>query len=318
MRVGNRFCGNCGHQLRPTVRFCSSCGRAVTASAGHSSAQPGQQNLGTAAQQTADLPAIAVKPTAGLANQPGASGNFAEASGQGRHPPGKAPPGTQFPRSAPPTRARRRPSYLLPLVAVLAVFVAGGGSAAAVIIIGQSHGKPAVRDKLAAISPTSAPPTSAPPTSFSSPEPPTQVTVDGMAINIGAVNTDADATAVAATLGTYFGSIDSGNYQQAWDTYSAPLQAAIPLRPLASALRTSQDSEVVVQSIQHDANGDIDADVSFQSHQAGQYGPSPGETCTNWSLDYHLVPAANAAAGPVSLSYLINKVTDIGAGDTSC
>jgi zinc-ribbon domain len=282
MRVGNRFCGNCGHQLRPTVRFCSSCGRAVTAGVGHSSAQPGQQNLGTVAQQTADLP-------------------------------GKAPPGGRLPRSAPLTRARRRPSYLLPLVAVLAVFVAGGGSAAAVIVIGQSHGKPAVRDKLKAISPTSAPPAS-----FSSPEPPTQVTLDGMAINIGAVNTDPDATAVAATLGAYFGGIDAGNYQQAWNTYSAALQAAIPLQPLANALSTSQDSEVVVQSIQHDANGDVDADVSFQSHQAGQYGPSPGETCTNWALDYHLVPAANAAAGQVSPSYLINKVTDIGAGDTSC
>lgn len=314
MRVGNRFCGNCGHQLRPAGRFCSNCGRAVPASVGQSSAQPVQQNLGAAQQQASDLPTIAVKPTGrSAANQPGAAGSFAEASGQGRHPPGKAPPGTPLSRLGPPTRGDRRPSYLLPLVAVLAVLVAGGGSAAAVLLIRQSHGKPAVRDKLAVISPASAPPTS-----FSSPAPRTQVTVDGMTINIGAVNTDPDATAVAATLGTYFGSIDARNYQQAWDTYSAALQAAIPLQPLANALSTSQDSEVVVQSIQHDANGDIDADVSFQSHQAGQYGPSPGETCTNWSLDYHLVPAANAAAGPVSLSYLINHVTDIGPGHTSC
>jgi hypothetical protein len=139
-----------------------------------------------------------------------------------------------------------------------------------------------------------------------------------MTINVGAVNTDPDATAVATTLGAYFGGIDARNYRQAWDTYSAALQAATPLQPLAKALSTSQDSLIVVQSIQHDGNGNVDADVSFQSHQAGQYGPNPGETCTQWSLDYHLVPAANAAASPVPLSYLINQVTENGPGHTSC
>ena len=73
-----------------------------------------------------------------------------------------------------------------------------------------------------------------------------------------------------------------------------------------------------MDSIQHDANGDISADVSFQSHQAGQYGVNPGETCTNWTIDYHLVPAAGATAGSVSLSYQINRVTTVGAGHSSC
>ncbi len=142
--------------------------------------------------------------------------------------------------------------------------------------------------------------------------------MDGMTISIGAVNTNPDATAVATMLATYFGGIDAGKYMQAWDTYSAALQGAIPFQPVANALSTSQDNQVVMQSIQHDAGGNIDADVSFQSHQAGQYGPNQGETCTNWPLDYHLVPAANTTTGPVSRSYLINKVTAIGPGYTSC
>ena len=142
--------------------------------------------------------------------------------------------------------------------------------------------------------------------------------MQGATVGIGAVSADPDATAVAATLATYFGGIDTKKYTQAWNTYTATLQAAFPYHPFASALSTSHDSRVVVQSIQHDANGNIEADVSFQSHQAGKYGPDQGETCTNWSLDYHLVPAPDTTTGPASLSYLIDKVTYIGAGHTSC
>jgi hypothetical protein len=210
--------------------------------------------------------------------------------------------------------------YLLPL-AVLAVLVAGGGSYATVLAIRHFQGQPATPNNLAAISPTTAPATSASPSPSSSPSPPpapppppTQVTMNGITIGIGAVNTDPDATAVTTTLAGYFGGIDAGRYMQAWDTFTPALQEAVPFQPWANGLSTSQDSQVVVQSIQHNADGTIDADVSFQSHQAGQYGPNPGETCTNWSLDYQLVPGAGAG----SLSYLINKVTDIGSGHTSC
>jgi len=140
------------------------------------------------------------------------------------------------------------------------------------------------------------------------------VTVDGITIDTSAVSTDPDATAAATTLAGYFGGIDARRYTQAWDTFSPALQGAFPFQRWADGLSTSQDSQVVVQGIQHNADGSIDADVSFQSHQAGQYGPNPGETCTNWSLDYQLVPAADAG----SLSYLINKVTEIGSGHTSC
>jgi len=142
--------------------------------------------------------------------------------------------------------------------------------------------------------------------------------MQGVTIGIGAVNNDPDATAVAATLATYFGGIDSQNYRQAWDTYTSTQQASVPYQSFANTDQTSQDSQISVSSIQHDSNGNLEADVSFQSQQAGQYGPTPGETCTNWTLDYHLVPAANATSGPVQLSYLIDKVTPSGAGHTAC
>jgi hypothetical protein len=139
------------------------------------------------------------------------------------------------------------------------------------------------------------------------------LTLNGVTIGIGAVNKDPDATAVATTLAGYFGGIDAKQYTQAWNTFTSALQNAIQYQPWANGVSTSKDGQVVVQSIQHNADGTIDADVSFQSQQDGQYGPNPGETCTNWTLDYQLVPANG------SLSYLINKVTGIGgSGHTAC
>jgi eukaryotic-like serine/threonine-protein kinase len=283
MRLGTRFCGRCGRERRPGGRFCGNCGHVLPVSADPARVQPG-------------LPGSGARPL----------------------PLGLASSGSAPPQRGAPARTGRRPAYLLPFAAVLAILVAGGISAATVLVIRHFNGQPAVQDNLAATSPTSAPPasTSQPQSqSQSPPPPPTQVTVDGITISIGAVNTDPDATAVAATLASYFGGIDARNYRKAWDTYSSELQSGIPFQPFAHELSTSQDSQVVVQSIQDDASGNIDADVSFQSHQAGQYGPNQGETCTNWSLDYHLVPAANPTGAP---SYLINKVTDIGPGHVSC
>jgi hypothetical protein len=139
-----------------------------------------------------------------------------------------------------------------------------------------------------------------------------------MTIGISAVNTDPDATAVAATLAAYFGGIDNRNYQDAWDTYTSGEQGAVPYNAFASDESTTQDTQLAVQSIQHDGGGNLEADVSFQSQQAGQYGPNPGETCTNWTLDYHLVPTTGVTSVPIPVPYLIDKVTPLGAGHAAC
>jgi hypothetical protein len=189
---------------------------------------------------------------------------------------------------------------------------------------GQTWSAPAGQASPAA-APTSSPAPSAGSSAVSSPPSPsplpTQVTIQGVTIGIGAVNTDPDAMGVEATLGAYFGGIDARDYMQAWDTYTSALQAAVPFQKFSSAERTSQDTQIVVQSIQHGSDGDLVVRVGFQSHQAGQYGPDGdlGQTCTNWSLDYYLVasPGAqpSAAASP---SYLISKAEPVGVGHTSC
>jgi hypothetical protein len=116
-------------------------------------------------------------------------------------------------------------------------------------------------------------------------------------------------------MAAYFGGINSANYQQAWDVYSPALQATFGYQAWSSALSTSQDSQVVIQTIQHNPSGDLDASVMFQSQQAPAYGPNPGETCTNWSLDYQLISSSASAPTP---PYLINQVTTIGPGHVAC
>ena len=245
-------------------------------------------------------------------------------------PPGAPSPGPPLvppfspgaPRVGPPPHQRRQPGYLIPLIVALAVLVAGG-SAGAVVLIRHRTGHPVAQTTPAAISPTTASPVSSSPDSGSAspsapPTPPSQVTIGGMTIGISAVNTDPDATAVAATLAAYFGAIDNRNYRDAWDIYTADEQAIVHYDAWASNLSTTQDTQVTVQSIQHDGGGNLEADISFQSQQAGQDGPNPGETCTDWTLDYHLVPTTAVTSGAVPISYLIDKVTYIGPGHTAC
>jgi len=320
MREGQQFCGHCGHELKQAARFCANCGYSVPQNAEQAAVRGSGQDSGAWAWQRPDPPAFA--PTI--------------ASGPGRPPPPPQPqpqpqPGDGPPWRTTPARKERRPSFPLALTVALAVLAAGAGTAAALFLTRHSAPQPSGgQENVAAVTPTTtpsevstssspaSPPTQPAPSPTQPAPPPTQVDIQGITIGIGAVNTDPDATDVATTLAAYFGGIDMQNYQQAWDTYTSALQAAVPYQPWARALRTTQDSQVTVQSIQQEANGNIDAGVSFQSNQAGQYGPDPGETCTNWTLDYQLVPAPGATAGSVSLSYQINAVKGIGAGHTSC
>ena len=329
MRVGHRFCGRCGRELKPAARFCSNCGHSVPGSTGQAAAEGSRPDLGAYAPTATSL-AVPGSPAAPAQRQGGAAGpgpGGPAYDGPGRPPPGAGtpwapvPPGAGAPGRGTPPPAPRRPAFVWPLVIGLAVLLAGGGTAAGLFLtrsspaqaVSQSPAQPVGQGNGVASSPADQTGVSTSP-----PAPPTQVDVQGMSIGIASVSTDQDATDVANTLATYFAGINNRNYRQAWATYTPGLQASVPYSPFARALQTSQDNQVVVQGIQHDGNGNIEADVAFQSRQAGAYGPDPGQTCTDWSLDYHMVPTSGTTSGPVPLSYLIDKVTPIGAGHASC
>jgi len=294
---GSRFCGRCGHQLKPAARFCANCGNSVPVTAGQASAASRPEYAPTVTALPRTPPPSQAPPSIGP-------------------PPGTGPPGGGPPWHGTPARAPRRSALLWPVLAGLVILVAGG--TAAWFFMFRDTPAQSLQANAASAPPASTTPVTPLESSAPPPPPPTQVSVQGVTIGISAVSNDPDATTVAATLATYFGGIDSQNYRQAWDTYTSSLQASVPYQPFADADQTSRDSQISADSIQHGPNGNLEVDVSFRSQQAGQYGPNPGETCTNWTLDYHLVPAGSATSGPGGLSYLIDKVTPTGPGHTAC
>jgi len=246
----------------------------------------------------------------------------------GSPPPFQPPPGAKPPVRAAPARRPRRPAVGRPLAVALAVLVVAGGTAAGLFLtrhpahsrFSSSQSPASPQHRITSV-PSTTPSTTGTTASPSPSLPPTQISSQGGTIGIGAVNTDSDAIDVADTLAAYFGGIDTRNYTQAWGTFTPSAQAGVSFQTFSNEVSTSLDSQVVVRSLRRDSNGDIDAKVTFKSHQAGQYGPNPGETCTNWSLDYQLVPSSGgqpSLSGSAPLSYLINKVTDVGAGHASC
>jgi len=325
-----RFCGQCGHELKQGARFCGTCG--------HSRPGNGRQTAATdsAHDPRAETGSVLQEAEAPPGDRQGDTIVPAAASrtipDQGWSPAAQVLPSATPPLEGTPARMARPPNSRRLLVAGLVVLLAAGGTVAALVLLrhsDSSHPAAGIRHSAPKVSPAASTTPSATPTTA----PPTQLNIQGLTIGIGTVNTDPDVTAVADTIAAYFGGIDARNYMQAWDLYTPALQAAIPLQPWSSALSTTQDSQIVVQSIQHDPSGAINANVLFQSHQAPQYGPNPGETCTNWSLDYRLVASSSAQApssassssgtspspsGPATPSYLINKVTGVGAGHVAC
>jgi serine/threonine protein kinase len=126
----------------------------------------------------------------------------------------------------------------------------------------------------------------------------TQINFDGVTIGVSSVASDPDVTSVADTLATYFGGIDSQNYSQAWDVYTTSLQAKVPFQAFSQNDSTTDDTQISVERIQQNAAGELDATVSFQSTQAAQYAyATSGETCTDWSIDYQLLPSLAVQAG---------------------
>jgi S1-C subfamily serine protease len=134
------------------------------------------------------------------------------------------------------------------------------------------------------------------------------------AVNVGAVSGSPFAAPVQQTLETYFEGIDARDFTAAYSAYSARFQGSLSETSFATADGTSTISSVSVSSVVAQMNDDLKADVTFTSVQAAQDGPVPGQTCTNWSLEYILVPAP--AGNP--LSYLIDSVAPISAGHTAC
>jgi eukaryotic-like serine/threonine-protein kinase len=118
-------------------------------------------------------------------------------------------------------------------------------------------------------------------------------------VDVRAVAANPDVLAVGGLFDRYFSGINAKQYEQVLALFD-PSDFLNPNDPaqvksFTRGVSTSTDSQVVLRSITDDAavDGDLDARLTLQSHQAAGFGPpgSPDETCTNWDITYQLRPA---------------------------
>jgi hypothetical protein len=119
--------------------------------------------------------------------------------------------------------------------------------------------------------------------------------------------------AVALTFETYFGGINSQNFPLAYSAYSSQYQGRVDEGQFAAQDDTSSDTGAVITAITAGGLGSTVVDVSFTSNQNAANGPVPGESCTDWTLAYTLVPGDTG-----SLTLLINSAAFIGPGHVGC
>jgi hypothetical protein len=147
-----------------------------------------------------------------------------------------------------------------------------------------------------------------PPTTPTPPTLPAGLTaVDTSALPAGGITDQ-----VALTFETYFGGINSQNWNQMYSAYSPAFQQNNTQSGLVSGLQTSTDQPAALASITPQGDGSIIATVNFTSHQSAADGPNPGDTCDNWSIDYRLVTSPNTVTAPggQQLTYFIDGTTN--------
>lgn len=91
-----------------------------------------------------------------------------------------------------------------------------------------------------------------------------------------------------ASLDAYFTAINEGRYEDArlrivpWKRLSSDVWA--------EGMSSTTNVNITVHTVET-VGENVEAWVSFTSLQDGDKGTRPGETCTDWSMDYTLVPA---------------------------
>ena len=163
------------------------------------------------------------------------------------------------------------------------VFVAGLAVVALLVLLAQFLGKSRPTESSA---PEAPPATTAPATAEA---PAGTTTVGSVTIAPAALQVDADvAHRVAATFDTYFGGINAREPDRSLSVMAPRLRETADARAaFAKNVSTSNDSDVVIQSLTTPGTGAARAAVTFTSTQSREYGEE-GNTCLHWSLVYTL------------------------------
>jgi hypothetical protein len=125
------------------------------------------------------------------------------------------------------------------------------------------------------------------------------------------------ANAVITTLDHYFSAVNGHQLAAAYALFTTAQRQKNPFDTWSAGVASSGMSDVVVSNvdgaIRSVGAGPVTAAVSFVSRQPGDLGPTPGQTCTKWSLMYTLVANADKTG------YLIDGAkAQSGDGFTAC
>lgn len=233
------------------------------------------------------------------------------ASMKSLHSPAPPPPTPGAALAADPKSAKpnRMPVVVIALIVIAALAV---GTAVGVIVSRKSRATApttAVRTTHpggTVVTPASPPPTPAVTQVTPAAQTPGLVTVDTSQVAAGT-----QTNAVALTFETYFGGIDTQNWNQMYSAYSPRFQANDSESGVEQGLLTTQDSVPSITSIAPQNDGSLIATVNFTSHQSAADGPNGGDTCDTWSIDYDLVTSPNVVTAPngQQLTYFIDGTT---------
>ena len=202
------------------------------------------------------------------------------------------------------------------VLAVVGFLVVLGGAGTAIAASLHSHASPPINSTVPTTGLGGGPGTTTAPAAIAKDptySPPTTAPDAAASVSVAPGVTDANAAAVQGSLVTYFTAIDSEQYQTAWDQLT-PTEQAITQGDseprFASALATTQDSDVVITGMSLGADGTESVGLTFTSHQSPAESPDGASTCDNWSMVYSMAQVDGSA------QWLIAKVAS--ATPTAC
>jgi hypothetical protein len=112
-------------------------------------------------------------------------------------------------------------------------------------------------------------------------------TVSGLVTIAPAAATGPHEAAVVAFLNRYFHAINSHSYTAYQKLFSPSLRSGLSATTFSTGYGTTRDSAATLRSISVTTAGELEAAVSFTSHQQAANSPT-NSTCTAWTISLYL------------------------------
>ncbi len=105
---------------------------------------------------------------------------------------------------------------------------------------------------------------------------------------------DPSSSSVASFLGQYFATINAHNYESYDALLSSELQQAVTQEQFNEGYGSTVDSNETLVGMSTAADGDLDAEVTFTSHQDPADSPDQSESCTDWDISLFLAQGGSS------------------------